>query len=70
LQALSLPFVLAIVRGLDPVHRLKARENAAGSENPNKYAVSISLNNAQAGFNTLTFRSCEGPNLSQSVERT
>jgi len=25
--------------GLDPVQRLKARENAAGSENPSKYAV-------------------------------
>lgn len=25
-----------IVRGLDPVHRLKARENAAGSENPTR----------------------------------
>ena len=29
------------VRGLDPVHRLKARENAAGSENPTRYAVSL-----------------------------
>ncbi len=27
------------MRGLDPVHRLKARENAAGWENPNRYAV-------------------------------
>jgi hypothetical protein len=27
------------VRGLDPVQRLNARENAAGSENPNRYAV-------------------------------
>ena len=25
-----------IVRGLDPVHRLKARENAPGSENPTR----------------------------------
>ena len=24
------------MRGLDPVHRLKARENAAGSENPTR----------------------------------
>ncbi len=34
-------FLRRIVRGLDPVQRLKARENAAGSENPNKYAVSF-----------------------------
>jgi hypothetical protein len=25
--------------GLDPVHRLKARENAAGRENPSREAV-------------------------------
>jgi hypothetical protein len=30
-----------IVRGLNPVHLLNARENAAGSENPNKYAISF-----------------------------
>ena len=27
--------------GLDPVQRLNARENAAGSENPTRYAVSF-----------------------------
>ena len=29
-------FESRIMRGLDPVQRLKARENAAGSENPTK----------------------------------
>ena len=29
-------FLRRIVRGLDPVHLLKARENAAGSENPTR----------------------------------
>jgi hypothetical protein len=30
------PAVARRVRGLDPVQRLKARENAAGSENPTR----------------------------------
>ncbi len=29
-------FEARIIRGLDPVQRLKARENAPGSENPTK----------------------------------
>jgi len=36
LPARSSRFVLATVRGLCPVHRLNARENAAGSENPTR----------------------------------
>src|SRR5258706_6837285 len=35
------PFEACILRGETPVQRLKARENAAGSENPNRQAVSF-----------------------------
>jgi hypothetical protein len=34
--ASSIQSLRRALRGLDPVHRLKARENAAGSENPTK----------------------------------